>query len=231
MRLPKKKISRDHKHVLAELKEGFLYVGGFPPIKYILLILMALSLLGMPYAVLLPAFSRDILGGDSRTLGFLTGSAGAGALTGALYLASRKTILGMAYRIAFSACIMGIGLAAFSFSGSLPFSLAMLYLVGLGMMLVMAGGNTIMQTVVEEDKRGRVMSFMAMASLGIAPFGSLLAGTAASHMGPRHTLLIGGICCFVSGLLFLSRRPIFRAHLRPIYREMGIIERMPDEVQ
>lgn len=231
MRLSEKRKEASRRNVMEELREGFRYAFGFPPIKYILLFLGLISLTGMPYLVLLPVFARDNLGGGPATLGFLMGSAGIGALLAALYLASRKTILGLGKRMAASACLFGSSLIVFSISHSSPLSLCMMLLSGFGMIVVMAAGNTILQTVVEEDKRGRVMSFYAMAFMGMAPFGSLIIGSLASRLGASEALIAGGSCCIIAGILFFGRLPVIREHARPIYIEKGIIEEMPSELQ
>jgi MFS family permease len=158
------------------LAEGVTYAFGFVPIRTILLLLALVSFMGMPYMVLMPIFAADVLDGGAHTLGFLTTAAGLGALIGALYLASRTSVRGLGRIIVLATFLFGAGLIGFAFSRLLLVSLLMLVLSGLGMMVQMAASNTILQTIVEEDKRGRVMSFYSMAFLGMAPFGSLFAG-------------------------------------------------------
>lgn len=231
MKLSKRSTEKKRRHALEELREGFKYAFGFPPIRYILLLIGVISLMGMPYVVLLPIFAVQNLRGGPQILGFLMGSAGIGALLGALYLASRKTVLGLGKRIVAAACTFGLALIVFSLSKSLPLSLSMMLFSGFGMIVVMASSNTILQTIVEEDKRGRVMSFYAMAFMGTTPFGSLVAGSLASHIGPSGTLIVGGCCCIVGAFLFLWKLPVIREHVRPIYVERGIIREMPSELQ
>lgn len=217
--------------VLEGFKEGIKYAFGFPPIKYILLLLALVSIMGMPYAVLMPIIAKDILHGGAHTLGFLMGSIGVGALTGALYLASRKSVRGLARWIAIAAAIFGIGLAAFSLSRVLWLSMTLLLITGFGMMVQMASSNTILQTIVDDDKRGRVMSLYTMAFMGMAPFGSLLAGSLAGTIGAPNTLLINGVVCFLGAILFATKLPLLREKIRPIYRKIGIIPEVSSGIQ
>jgi MFS family permease len=217
--------------VLHQLKEGFRYAAGCAPIRYIILLLGLLSLLSMPYIVLMPVFARDILHGGSHTLGLLMGANGIGALVGALYLASRKSVIGLGRLIIISTCVFGCGLIAFSFSRCLPLSLCLMMVTGFGMIVYMASCNTIVQTVVDEDKRGRVMSFYAIAFIGMAPFGSLIGGVIAHNIGAPLTLTFCGVSSIVGAILFYSRLPEIRKYVRPIYLRMGIIQEMPTELQ
>ena len=189
-------------HVIEDLKEGFSYALRFPPIKSIVLLIGLVSLMGMPYAVLMPVFAHDILHGAARTLGFLMGAAGMGALAGAAYLASRKSVRGLGNIIALNATLLGIGLIAFSFSRALWISLSLMVVVGFGAMVQMGASNIVLQTIVDDDKRGRVMSFYTMAFLGMAPFGSLLAGTLANKIGAPLTFVISGTACIAGALIF-----------------------------
>ena len=213
-------------HVIRELREGFAYAFGSVPIRSIIFLLALVSLMGMSYTVLMPVFAKEILHGGSHTFGFLMGASGFGALTGALYLASRKSVVGLCRVIPFAAGIFGTGLVAFSFSRFQPLSFVLMVLIGLGMMMQMASSNTILQTIVDNDKRGRVMSFYTMAFMGTAPFGSFLAGTLAKILGTPHTILIGGISCLLGAVLFTTRLKEIRSIIRPIYVRMGI---MPGE--
>lgn len=214
-----------HKHgtVLAELREGWDYVRGFRPIWSILLLLALISLVGMPYTALMPIFAGKILGGDAHTLGFLMAGIGVGALIGAIALAARRTVLGLGRLIPITCAGFGVGLMAFS--ASRWFWVSMLTLVGTGycFMQEMAASNTILQTIVEDRKRGRVMSFYAMAFQGVAPFGSLMAGAAAARIGAPETLMIGGAVCIVGAGLFAMQLPALRQLIRPIYMRIGII--------
>ena len=227
MRIPKKEISVRHTPLKEGLTEGYRYVRDFVPIRYILLQLALMSFMGMPYAVLLPVFARDILLGGPHTLGFLMGASGLGALTGALFLASRRTVVGLGRWIAVTSGLFGVGIIAFAVSKDLLFSMVMMFVTGFGMMVQLASCNTILQTIVDEDKRGRVMSFFAVSFMGMAPFGSLFAGSMASVIGAPGTLVITGLCCMIGAILFYRRLPEIRRHIRPIYQKMGILPQMP----
>jgi MFS family permease len=187
--------------------------------------------MGMPYAVLMPIFAGRILHGGAHTLGFLMGASGVGALTAAFHLAARRSVLGLGKLTAISAGIFGAGLIAFSQSKIMWLSLALMFFVGLGMMQQMASSNTILQTIVDEDKRGRVMSYYAMAFTGMAPFGSLLAGTVANRIGAPDTLLVSGICCVLGAVWFGTQLKIIRQLVRPIYIELGIIPELAAGIQ
>lgn len=217
--------------VLQGFKEGFRYAFGFVPIRYILMLLALVSVMGMPYAVLMPIFARDVLHGGPRTLGFLMGATGVGALTGALSLASRKSVRGLARWISTAAAIFGAGLIAFSFSRSLFLSMGLLFVVGFGMMVQMASSNTILQTVSDDDKRGRVMSFYTMAFMGMTPFGSLYAGSLASEIGAPYTLTISGIVCILGAAVFARKLPLLREKIRPVYVKIGIIPEVSTGIQ
>ena len=210
MKIPKiNKASRTTK-VLEELKGGFKYAFGHAQIRYVIVLLALVSLIGMPYAVLMPIFAREVLAGGPHTFGFLIGLSGVGALIGALYLASLKNAAGLEKVIVTGAAIFGTGLIAFSFSRVLWLSMILMLFVGFGMMVQMAGSNTFLQTIVHDDKRGRIMSFYTMAFMGMAPFGSLLAGWLASIMGAPKTIMAGGILCIVGALLFLRKLKVFK---------------------
>jgi MFS family permease len=214
-----------------QVKGGLRYAFGFAPIKYIILLLALVSITGMPYVVLMPIFARDILHGGPSTLGFLMGASGVGALVGAGFLARRKTVLGLGKIIALAACFFGVGIIGFSQSTLMWISMAFVLLTGLGMMILMASANTILQTIVEDDMRGRVMSFYAVAFLGVAPFGSLLAGSLAHRIGAPHTLLMGGICCILGSVAFAIKLPSLRKIARPIYVKKGIIPQLATGIQ
>lgn len=209
--------------VLKELKEGFLYAFGFAPIKYILILLAMVSFMGMPYTVLMPVFAKEILHGGAHTFGFLMAASGVGALSGALYLASRKNVLGLSKIIPIAASTFGIGLIAFSLSRFFLLSLVLLSIAGLGMMIQIAASNTILQTIVDDDKRGRVMSFYTMAFMGSAPFGSLFAGSMTSVIGAPNTILVGGVTCIIGAALFAYKLPMIKSKIRPIYIKLGIL--------
>jgi MFS family permease len=227
MRIPRKEITVRHTHLKEGLMEGYRYVRDFVPIRHILLQLALMSFMGMPYAVLLPVFARDILLGGPHTLGFLMGASGLGALAGALFLASRRTVVGLGRWIAMTSGLFGAGIISFAVSRELLFSMVMMLVTGFGMMVQMASSNTILQTIVDEDKRGRVMSFFTVSFMGMAPFGSLFAGSLASVIGAPGTLVITGVCCIIGAVLFYRRLPEIRRHIRPIYQKMGILPQVP----
>ncbi len=229
MRIPGREKTREGKHALEELKDGFRYAFGFPPIRYILLLTIATSFMGAPYIVLLPVFAGKILGGGAQTLGFLMAASGCGALFGAFHLASRKTLRGISVGMSGAACLMGVSLIAFSFSKIFILSFIIMFFTGLGTMMVLASANTVIQTIVEEDKRGRVAALLAMFSLGVAPFGALLAGSLAGSFGAPRTLIIGGSACVVAGVLFFLKRPAMRDHVIPVFIERGLIEGVPGD--
>ncbi|HEX4354365.1 MAG TPA: MFS transporter [Polyangiales bacterium] len=220
---------RSDKHLWIELKEGFHYAMNFPPIRNVLSLLALVSFMGIPYAVLMPAVAARTLGGGAHTLGFLMAASGLGALGGTLYLASRKSVLGLGRVIVFASAAFGLGLIAFSQSRGFALSFALLVPTGMGMMIEMAASNTIIQTVVDEDKRGRVMSFYTMAFFGTVPFGSLFAGVMADRFGPSTTIAIGGASCVLGALVFFRTLPSFRRSVRPVYVRLGILQDIPDE--
>ena len=231
MKVTLRKVKTQDTQVLKGLKEGFSYAFGFAPIRSIILLLGLVSLMGMPYAVLMPVFAKEILHGGSHTFGFLMGASGIGALIGALYLASRRSVLGLGKIIPLSAAIFGFGLIAFSLSRFFLLSLALMLLTGLGMIMQMASSNTILQTIVDDDKRGRVMSFYTMAFIGTAPFGSLLAGGLASSIGAPNTLIIGGVSSVLGAILFASKLSDLKKMVRPIYVRLGIISEVASGIQ
>jgi MFS family permease len=210
-------------HWRIELKEGFTYVVGFLPIRVVLTQLAVISLMGMSYTVLMPIFAHRIQANSSSVMGFMMGASGVGALVGVFYLATRKSVLGLGKVIACSSLLFGVSLILFSQTRNFYLSLILLMGAGGGMMTQMAASNTILQTIVDEDKRGRVMSFYTMALLGMAPFGSLFAGSFAKLIGAPATVSIGGACCVLGGIQFWRRLPTLRKFVRPIYERLGIL--------
>ena len=223
MRLARGERRRGRGNVLAELREGVRYAFGFAPIRSILLLLALISLMGMPYTVLMPVMAADVLHGGPHTLGFLMGATGVGALGGAVYLASRRTLLGLGRVIPSAAALFGLGLIAFSLSRSVALSMALMVVTGTGFVVQLAASNTILQTILREEMRGRVMAFYTMAFMGTAPFGSLLAGGLASRIGVPRTILLGGCACILGGAAFARQLPRLRELVRPIYVERGIL--------
>ncbi len=220
-----------------EMKEGWSYVSGFLPIRTILMLFAVVSLMGMPYVVLMPIFAAQVLHGGPHTLGFLMGAMGVGALVSALSLAARKNVRGLIRMIPIAAAVFGLGLIGFGLSRVFWLSMLMAFISGMGMMQGMAASNTIIQTLVSEDKRGRVMSYYTMAFMGMAPFGSLLAGSMARAIptmpiwivtgmvltGAQWTVILNGAVVVLGAAWFFTRLPAVRRVVRPIYQEMGII--------
>jgi MFS family permease len=223
MRVPGRVVRTSETRVAEELRAGFEYVTRFAPIGTALLLLALVSTMGMPYTVLMPAIAAKVLHGGPHTLGLLMAAAGTGALGGAGYLASRRSVIGLGRVIAIASAVFGAALMAFSRSRSLWLSLLILPLVGAGFMVSLAATNTVVQTITEERFRGRVMAFYTMAFLGTAPLGSLLAGVLADRIGEPATIAAGGAACVLGSLWFASRLPRLRELVRPIYVERGII--------
>jgi MFS family permease len=223
MRTSVKNKQKKETHLVNELKEGFNYIFGFAPIKHIILLLALISLMGSSYQVLMPVYAKEILNGDSHTYGFLMGAAGLGALAGALYLATRETVIRLGRIIPAATALLSAGLILLSFNKLLVTSLVLMLFIGLGMMVQTAASNTVLQTIIEDDKRGRVMSFYTMAIMGTAPFGSLLAGWMAKMIGTPLTILTGGIACLAGAVVFYKRLPDLKKIVRPVYVRMGII--------
>ncbi len=217
--------------VFSELREGWRYVVRFAPVRSILLLLALVSLFGMPYTVLMPIFAGQVLKGGAHTLGFLMAASGFGALVGAVVLAARKSVLGLGKMIPVSTAVFGIGLIGFSQSQSLWLSLLLLFAAGYGMMTQMAAGNTLLQTILPDERRGRVMSYYTMAFVGMTPFGSLLAGSLADRFGAPVTVLISGLLCAAGAAWFASRLKELRKIVRPIYVELGIIKEVAQGLQ
>jgi MFS family permease len=224
MKIDKKIISaKKAKSIFTDLKEGFKYSFGFPPIRSIILLLSVVSLIGMPFQLLMPVFAKDILNGGPQTLGFLTAAAGIGSIVGAVRLASRKSVLGLGKIIYISAFIFGAGLMLFSQSKILWLSLILLMITGYGMITQLASSNTVLQTISDDDKRGRVMSFYTMGFRGMSPFGSLITGGLAGAIGAQSMILIGGFVCILNSIFFAKRLNYLKTLVRPIYIRKGII--------
>ena len=223
MRLHFTQTHKKEERILKELGEGFRYTFGFAPIKHLLILLSISSLMGMSYSVLMPVFAKEVLHGGSHTYGFLMGAAGFGALMGALFLASRKSVLKLGRIVPASAILFGSALLGLSFSRLFPLSLVLMIFIGLGMMMQTAASNTILQTITDDDKRGRVMGFYSMSIMGTAPFGSLIAGGLAKLIGAPWTIFGGGFVTIIGALFFLRKLPELRTLVRPVYVRMGII--------
>ncbi len=210
------------KNVLQDLADGLRYAFGFAPIRATLLLMALVSMVGMPYTVLLPVIAERTLHGGPHTLGFLMGATGMGALLGALHLASRTSVVGLGRLIPRASVAFGAGLVAFGFSRWLPLSLLLMVCIGAGFMTQMAASNTVIQTLVREEMRGRVMALYAISFMGMTPFGSLLAGAIASTVGAPATVAGGGVICIVGALAFWRMLPGLREMVIPIHVESGI---------
>jgi MFS family permease len=202
-------------HLWQAWREGVIYAFKSLPIRSVLLLIAVVSFMGMPYATLLPIFAQEVLHGGAQTLGFLMGAAGIGALAGAMFLASRDNVLGLETVLVVAAMVFGGGLIAFSQSRVFWLSLGLMIVSGFGMMVHLAASNTLVQTFVDDDKRGRVMSLYTMSLRGMVPLGSLIAGGLASHIGAPATLTLGGVCCVVGACIFASRRTAFKVPAAP----------------
>jgi MFS family permease len=231
MRLPTVAIVRTADSMLIQLKKGWQYVSGFAPVRTILLLFATVSLMGWPFTVLMPIFAGKILNGGPHTLGLLMGAVGIGALVSAISLAVRKTVLGLGRMIPIATASLGVGLILFGMSRVLWVSLLLMLVCGFGMMQQMAASNTIIQTIVEDNKRGRVMSFYAMAFVGMAPFGSLLAGVMAHAIGVPRTVMLSGVFCVAGAAWFATQLAAIRKLIRPIYVDLGILPAVNAAIQ
>jgi MFS family permease len=209
--------------MLQELRTGFRYVAGSPALRTPLLLLAIVSGVGVPYSVLMPAMATTVLHGGPNLYGVLMTASGVGALAGGLYLAWRRSILGLGRIIAIATIVFGVALVGFALSHRVWLSLVALPLVGGGFMVQMAGSNTILQTIVDEEFRGRVMAYYTMAFFGAVPIGSLLAGIIADRIGASATILLGGVLCAAAGSWFWMELPGLRKIIGPIYVARGII--------
>jgi MFS family permease len=223
MNIPKRELKGRHRKVWNELKEGLEYTFGFMPIRTILLMLSLVSLTAGGVQILMPVFARDVFHGGAQMLGLLMGSSGLGSLAGAMYLASRKNVLGLGKVIVTGCLLFGFGMIGFIVFNQLWMALAMLVMCGFGMIVQMAASNTMLQSMVHEDKRGRVMSFYTMAFMGMSPFGSLLSGAIAHRWNADLVFLWGGGLVIIGGILFASQLPQIRKLVRPLYVQKGIL--------
>ena len=218
------KINAVKMSVLNEFRAGFKYAHQFVPIRTLLILLGFMSLTGLSYGILLPVYARDILHGGPRTLGFLMTGVGVGALCGAVYLALRKSVLGLGRVIVIAITTFGLAAIVFAYSTCFWFSLVLITFLGYGLMVQMASTNTLLQTITDDDKRGRIMSLYTMAFIGTTPIGSLLIGLAAQHIGAQITLAITGVMCIAAALVFASKLPQLRKLVHPIYVKKGIMD-------
>ena len=225
MKIKPVEIAHTADNLFRQVREGWDYVRTFSPIRTILLLFSIVSLMGYPYMVLLPIFAGQIFHGGPYTLGWLTAASGLGALISALSLAFRKSVVGLTRMIQMSSATLGLALILFGFSRQFALSLLLMGFAGFGMMQIASASNTVMQTLVPEDKRARVISYYAMAYFGSAPIGSLLAGALAQKIGASHTIIITGTFCLLGSVWFSLQMPKIRTVMRPIYQEMGLLPR------
>jgi MFS family permease len=230
MRIAPDQVQRATTSTIVQLKEGWTYVAASAPIRSILLLFALLSLMGWPFMVLMPVFAAQVLHGGPHTLGFLMGAVGVGSLISALSLVMRRSVRGLTRIIPVAAAIFGVGLICFGLSHFLWLSMLMMLVTGFGMMQGMTSSNTIVQTLVDENVRGRVMSYYTMAFVGMAPFGSLLAGALAHLIGAPRTVIVSGVACILGSIWFSTRLKSIRKEMRPIYERLGIVpQRIPVE--
>ena len=208
--------------LLRELAAGLRYAYGFLPARCALLLVSAISLTVGSYVAMMPWFAREAFHGDSRTLGILIGAAGFGAVSGMAYLASRPGIRGLLRLLALTAATAGIALVVFSFAASLWIALPALYFVGMGMMLTAASTNTVLQSIVPDELRGRVASLYVMSFIGVSPLGALATGWIAERFGPPATLAGCGVLALCAALAYASALPAIRREIRPLYEKIGV---------
>src|SRR5215469_4035444 len=209
--------------MLDQMRQGWQYVGGSLPIRNILMLFCVISLMGWPFTVLMPIFAARVLHGGPHTLGFLMGAVGVGSLISALSLVLRRSVRGLTKMIPIAAVIFGAGLIAFGLSRNQWLSMGVMLVTGFGMMQGLTASNTILQTLVDETMRGRVMSYYTMAFVGMAPFGSLMAGVLAHAIGAPRTVIVSGVACILGSIWFTSRLTAIRKDMRPIYERLGIV--------
>ncbi|HEV7966578.1 MAG TPA: MFS transporter [Candidatus Acidoferrales bacterium] len=222
MRIEPLHLRRSAISTFEQMREGWDFVRTSRPIRTILVLFALVVLMGYPYAMLLPVFAGQVLHGGAYTLGWLSAASGIGALASGLSLAVRKSVVGLTRMVQIAAAMLGGALILFGLSEVLWLSLAMMVLAGFGLMQCAAASNTIIQSLVPEDKRARAMSYYTMAFFGAAPFGSLLDGALAHQIGVPHTVIVAGVFCIASSLWFTVELPKVSADMRPIYQEMAL---------
>ncbi len=211
-----------HQSVLAELVEGFRFVRGAMPVRVLLLLLGLVSIVGTPYTVLMPIFADQILHGGARGLGLLMGATGLGAIGGALTVASRRGVRGLGRMVGYACSGFGVSLVLFALSRWFWLSWILLIPVGFSLMLQMAASNTLVQTMVPDHLRGRVMALYSVMFMGMAPFGALGAGAVARSLGAAATVMLGGVICLAGALLYRWRFPAFRQEARQLIVAQGM---------
>jgi MFS family permease len=214
-----------HGSLLQGLSEGLRYAWESIPIRILLMLLAMTGFLATPYSALMPALTREVLRGGAEEMGFLMGAAGLGGVAGTVYLASRRNVRGLVSVIAYAIFGAGAALALLSWSKVVWLALPLLVIIGFGILVTSVSVNMILQTIVDDDKRGRVMSLYTAAFLGVAPFGSLAAGAIADLVGVAATLTLGGVCCAAGALYLAHKRPLIREHIRPVYARLRILSK------
>ena len=223
MKLKPVETRHSDKHIWQELMEGWRYILASPAIRWILLMLGLVSMIGMPFSTLLPIMADKYLGGGAHTLGFLSAGVGMGALTCAVTLAMRKSVVGLGKWLGIASAMLGGSLLLFGLSRNFWISMVLMFGAGFGMMQQIVTSNTILQTIVADNKRGRVMSFYSLAVFGFLPIGSLIGGSLAAKVGAPETLMLGGALCILAALWYWGRLGEVRRAIRPVYVELGIL--------
>lgn len=224
MKLPKFHKKNIQQRMLTDLRDGFLYISGNIPIRALLMMMSAISFFGLPLMTFIPAYVKDILGGESEMLGVMLSCIGIGSFSAAIYLAARKSVLGLGKVVTIAGILLGICLALISFI-STPWLAAIVCIpAGFAIITTVASINTLLQTLSDEDKRGRVMGYLAMTFTGISPIGSMTLGYIEKYTGLPVIILISGIFCVTATFVFEHYRPLVRKHARPIYIQKGIIK-------
>ena len=224
-----------HTGALTDLRDGFRYALGFAPVRTILLLVGAMSFTSSAFQVLLPVFAAQsklvFFRNPSGMFGAMVAAMGVGALGGALYLASRRSVLGLGRVLARAAALLGLAMIGFGFSRAIWLTLPLATIGGFGLIVNMASGNTLLQSIVDDEMRGRLMSFFSMSVMGMAPFGSLIAGWASDRIGPGRTVIVGGFITIICAGLFTTKIPEMRKLIRPIYVRKGIIPEVAEGLQ
>ena len=223
MKLPHSAPQNNRQNLLTDLAEGFTYVSSSIPLRALLLLMCVVSFFGLPLMTFFPAYVKDILGGDSAMLGYLLSCTGIGSLSAALLLAVRRSVPGLSKVISISAFLLGLCLLQISFIATPWMAAILCVFIGFTIIATVASINTLLQTLSDEDKRGRVMGYLAMAFTGITPLGSLALGALEKHSGLPSIILVSGICCLTGALLFEYFRPLIHKHAHPIYIRKGIV--------
>lgn len=223
MKLPHSAPQNNRQNLLTDLAEGFTYVSSSIPLRALLLLMCVVSFFGLPLMTFFPAYVKDILGGDSAMLGYLLSCTGIGSLSAALLLAVRRSVPGLSKVISISAFLLGLCLLQISFIATPWMAAILCVFIGFTIIATVASINTLLQTLSDEDKRGRVMGYLAMAFTGITPLGSLALGALEKHSGLPSIILVSGICCLTGALLFEYFRPLIHKHAHPIYVRKGIV--------